>query len=230
MLIGGLQKVSLIDYPGLVCCVIFTQGCNFKCTYCHNPELVDPKLYSKPIPIEEIFSFLNKRRKLLDGVCICGGEPLIHQDLFEFIKKIKAMGYLIKIDTNGSFPKRLQKLIESSLIDYIAMDIKAPLAKYKFITNSEIKSEEIKESIKLIMNSNIKYEFRTTILKSQLTKEDLIDIAKLIKNANLYVLQRFYPKNKLLSSHIQHDTYQDYEFNYFKQLLEGSYVRKCIIK
>ncbi|OQX50761.1 MAG: anaerobic ribonucleoside-triphosphate reductase activating protein [Candidatus Cloacimonas sp. 4484_209] len=131
MKIGGFQKVSLIDYPGKICAIVFTRGCNFRCPYCHNPELVLPENYSPLIPEEEIFSFLEKRRGKLDAVEITGGEPTLQEDLTEFIRKIKEMGFLVKLDTNGSFPSVLEKVIYSGLVDYIAMDVKAPLEKYR---------------------------------------------------------------------------------------------------
>ncbi len=161
MLIKGIQKTTLIDYPNEIACTIFLFGCNFRCNFCHNPELViDSKgrIYSE----QEILDFFNKRKKYLGGVCITGGEPLISLDL-DFIKKIKAMGYKVKIDTNGSFPDKLKLLIDNNLVDYIAMDIKAGKEKYEEIVNRSINLEKIQESIKIIYNFK-NHEFRTTIL------------------------------------------------------------------
>ncbi|MBN2538411.1 MAG: anaerobic ribonucleoside-triphosphate reductase activating protein, partial [Deltaproteobacteria bacterium] len=169
MKIGDIQKFSLIDYPGRICATIFTQGCNFRCPYCHNPELVEPSLFRRTIIDDEVFSFLDKRRGKLDAVNITGGEPTLQPDLIECIKIIRSMGYMVKIDTNGSFPEVLRKLIDDNLLDYIAMDVKAPPEKYGEVTGSSIAVDNIAESIHLIMDSGIDYEFRTTIVKSLLT-------------------------------------------------------------
>ena len=161
MLIKGIQKTTLIDYPNEIACTIFLFGCNFRCNFCHNPELVidsEGRIYSE----QEILDFLSKRKKYLGGVCITGGEPLICLDL-DFINKIKAMGYKVKIDTNGSFPDKLKLLINNNLVDYIAMDIKAGKEKYEEIVNRNIDLEKIQESIKIISNFK-NHEFRTTIL------------------------------------------------------------------
>ncbi len=192
MLIGGLQKSSLLDYPEKISAIIFTQGCNFRCGYCHNPELLNLNINtSAQITAPAFFDFLKTRQGKLDGVVITGGEPCIQNDLAAFIKKIKEQGFFVKLDTNGTFPKKLEKLIKEHLIDYIAMDIKAPLEKYHKITGTIIKESDIKKSIKLIMQSGIKYEFRTTVISSQLSFEDLKRIGELIEGAEKYYLQKF---------------------------------------
>ncbi|MDD5525631.1 MAG: anaerobic ribonucleoside-triphosphate reductase activating protein, partial [Smithella sp.] len=146
MKIGGLQKVSLIDYPGLICGIVFLQGCNFKCPYCHNPELVDPKLFKPGIRENEVLEFLNTRKGKLDAISITGGEPTIQEDLTSFIKQIKKMGFAVKLDTNGSQPKVIKNLLAEKRLDFIAMDIKAPLEKYRNIVNTQVNTESIKES------------------------------------------------------------------------------------
>jgi len=225
--IATLYRSSFIDYPNKISCVIFTQGCNFRCSFCHNPELID--LHSQfNISEEEILSFLSKRRKLLDGVVICGGEPLLQLDLLSFILKIKEMNYSIKVDTNGSLPQRLVNIIQ--VIDYIAMDVKAPLNKYKSVINTDIMSEKIKESIEIIKNSGKGYEFRTTVVKTQLSVNDILAIGELIRDANLYVLQRFVPTKSLDKNFLTQTTYSVDEFNYIKGLLEASLVRRCIVR
>ena len=230
MRIGGFQKVSLIDYPGKICAIVFTQGCNFRCSYCHNPQLVKPELYTSPIPEEEILSHLTKRKGKLDGVEVTGGEPLIQPDLPDLLTRIKKLGYLIKLDTNGSFPFYLKEILDSRLIDYIAMDIKAPLAKYSEVVGVEIEKEKILESIKLIMKSDLDYEFRTTILKSQLSKEDVIDIGRLITGAHLYVLQKAVLSSNMLEGKFKEsDKYSDDELDSLREILEG-YVRCCIVR
>lgn len=229
MNIGGLQKVSLIDYPEKICAIIFTQGCNFRCPFCHNPELVDPDLYQKCIPEEEIFPFLERRRGKLDAIGITGGEPTIQPDLIEFIKRVKEINYLIKIDTNGSRPEVLGKLIGLKLVDYIAMDVKAPLERYCEITKSNVNPDRIRQSIKMIMDSSIEYEFRTTVVKSLLKKDDLQKIGNLIKDARLHVLQKFVP-SKSLDERILRET--TYSYKYLETLKKelGDYVQRVIVR
>ncbi len=229
MIIGGFQKFSLIDYPGKICAIVFTQGCNFRCPYCHNPELVKPSLFGKTILEEEIFSFLEKRKGKLDAVEITGGEPTLQKDLVDFIQRIKEMGYLVKLDTNGSNPEILEIIINHELVDYIAMDIKAPLQKYKEVTHSVISPEKIKRSIRMIMNSDIKYEFRTTVVKSQLSREDIINIGKLIEGAELYILQKFILSKTLDPNFLNEKTYSDGELRSLKRKLE-KFVCRCLVR
>jgi pyruvate formate lyase activating enzyme len=203
MLIGGLQKTSLIDYPDKVCAIIFTQGCNFKCKFCYNPELVLLTDNNQQLTIkeEEIFEFLKKRKALIDGVCVTGGEPTLHKDLPKFLVQIKKMGFLIKLDTNGTNPKMLEKLIKKKLVDYIAMDIKASLVqflKYKKISGAKINLKNIKKSIEIIKNSGIDYEFRTTVIPGFHKEEDILQIAKEIFPAKKYFLQQFVPSKKMI--------------------------------
>jgi pyruvate formate lyase activating enzyme len=197
MKIGGLQKVSLIDYPGQISAVLFTQGCNFRCSYCHNPELVDPAQYGETLPEKEVLAFLDRRRGKLDAVVLSGGEPTLQSDLLSFADRIREYGYLIKLDTNGARPDVLRKLIDAGLADYIAMDIKGPPEKYRCITKSDIQLETIKQSIELIMTSGIQYEFRTTVVKSMLQDGDLAGIVRLIKPSRIFVLQAFIPSKAL---------------------------------
>jgi len=228
MIIGGFQKFSLIDYPGKISCIVFTQGCNFRCPYCHNPELI-PFTPLVKIKEETILSFLEKRKGKIDAVVITGGEPTIHQDLLKFIQKIKEIGYLIKLDTNGSNPEMLEIIINHNLVDYIAMDIKAPLEKYREVIHSVISLEEVKRSIRMIMNSGIKYEFRTTVVKSQLSKEDIINIGKLVEGAELYILQKFIPSKTLDPNFSNEKTYSDEEFKDLQRKLE-KFVCRCLIR
>ncbi|HBH87610.1 MAG TPA: anaerobic ribonucleoside-triphosphate reductase activating protein [Syntrophaceae bacterium] len=207
MKIGALQKVSLIDYPGEICAIVFTQGCNFRCPYCHNPELVNPELYNERLPEEVIFSFLAKRKGKIDAVTITGGEPTIQHGLIDFVKRVRKKGYSIKIDTNGSNPEVIDKLLSMKLLDYIAMDIKSPAEKHKIVTRSQINFDTIKQTIELIMKSGIPYEFRTTALKKLLEENDILDIASLIKNARLYVLQQFIPSKVLDRGFIKYESY-----------------------
>ena len=231
MLIGGFQKFSLIDYPGRICAIIFTQGCNFKCPYCHNPELVDSKLFQEPINEKIILSFLEQRKRKLDGIVITGGEPTLQKDLPEFIKKIRNAGFSVKLDSNGTNPKMLKFLIEKNLINYIAMDIKAPLEKYKKVVGVKNNTNLIKESIKTIMSSGLKYEFRTTFAKGILTEVDIMTIGKLIKGARLYVLQKLINQNKVLNPVFLKDVknYSNQELDLIKKNIR-EYVIECVIR
>ena len=229
MKIGDIQRFSLIDYPGRICATVFTQGCNFRCPYCHNPELVIPSLYREGMADNEVFAFLKKRRGKLDAVNITGGEPTLQPDLIEFIKQIKSLGYMVKIDTNGSFQEILRKLIDGKLLDYIAMDVKAPLEKYGEVTGSSIAPEDIVESIKLIMDSGIDYEFRTTIVKSLLTETDIEKIGILTGGARCHVLQKFVPSKTLDPGFMNEDIHTDEEINSMKEKLERL-VQSVIIR
>jgi len=203
MLIGGLQKLTLIDYPGKIACTVFTVGCNFRCPFCHNPELIDPSKFKLSEIIEEksFFDFLNARRGLLDGVCITGGEPTLYSDLPEFIKKIKALGFLVKLDTNGTKPEMLTALIADRLVDCIAMDIKTALKKdlYEKVTGSAVDFENIKKSIEIIMQSGLEYEFRTTVVPGLHTENDILSIAEEIRGAKKYYLQQFVAGEKIFN-------------------------------
>lgn len=220
MKIGGLQRVSLIDYPGKIGAVIFTQGCNFRCPYCHNPELVDPDRYGPIIPEEDVLSFLDKRKGKLDAVTVTGGEPTLQPDLETFLEECRKRGYLIKMDTNGSKPDVLEKVIRERLVDYLAMDIKGPLKRYRQIASVEVDTSEIKRSIELIMTSGITYEFRTTVVRSQLDLQDLVSVAKLVRQARLYVLQPFIPVKTLAGPMLSEIPYTPEEFSTIREKLE----------
>jgi len=206
MKIGGWQKFSLIDYPGKIAAVIFTQGCNFRCPYCQNPELVVPELYSECIPETDVMAFLYKRREQLEGVVVTGGEPTIHKDLPEFIKKIRELGFAVKLDTNGSNPDVLEALLAEKLIDYIAMDIKAPMCKYQDACGVKIDTEKVKRSVEVILKSPVEYEFRTTLVKPLCVAEDLPAIREAIDGARRYTLQNFVRSGKVLNKRLLDET------------------------
>jgi pyruvate formate lyase activating enzyme len=195
MTIGGLQKVTLIDYPGKIACTVFLTRCNFRCPFCYSKELVlEEEIKKQPqIGIENFFSFLEERKGLLDACVICGGEPTLALELKDFLKRIKEMGFLVKVDTNGYLPEKLKELIDEKLVDYIAMDIKAPLDKEKYsrATGVDVDIERIKKSIELIKNSGIDYEFRTTVVPGLHRKQDIVEMAKAIGPAKKYFLQNF---------------------------------------
>lgn len=186
MKIGGFQKFSLIDYPGKTASVIFTQGCNMFCPYCHNPQLVYPEQFGAALNEEDIFVFLKKRKGLIDGVVITGGEPTVHKDLPLFAGKIKSLGYSLKLDTNGTDPAALKLLIGEKLIDFIAMDIKAPLHKYFLFYKGDI--NRIKNSVSLIRGSGIDHLFRTTYDRGILDENDILAVKELV-SPSLHISQ-----------------------------------------
>ena len=190
MILAGLQNLSLVDYPGCLAAVVFTQGCNFCCPYCQNPDLVTCE---KKFDLSEknIFDFLKERRNMLEGVVITGGEPVIHKDLENFVKKIKDLELKVKLDTNGSNPHLIEDLIEKDLVDYLAVDIKTSMAKYGLVTGEKDIARKISSTIRLAMSSGVPYEFRTTCVPGIVSREDFKEIAKLVSGAEKYCLQQF---------------------------------------
>jgi len=202
MEISGLQKLTLLDYPGKLACTIFTRGCNFTCPYCHNSSLVlNDKNRAKLITTEQVLNFLKERIGKIDGVCITGGEPLVQVDLKEFIQKVRAIGYKVKLDTNGYSPDKLKNLIDEELIDYIAMDIKNSFAKYgETVGRPNLDVSKIKKSIETIKNSGIDYEFRTTAIKEYLDLSDFKEIAQTLKGSKRYFIQNFIDSGSVIKS------------------------------
>ena len=190
MKIGGFQKMTVLDYPGKVACTVFTHGCNLRCPFCHNARLVvrDEDLIDE----NEILSYLNKRRGILDGVCISGGEPTLQSDLFDFMKKVKDLGMLIKLDTNGTCPDKLQYAIDNGLVDYVAMDIKNCREEYaKTCGLSKMDISKIEKSVEILMQGGVDYEFRTTVTTELHTPDDFAKIGQWIKGAKRYYIQSF---------------------------------------
>jgi pyruvate formate lyase activating enzyme len=233
MEIGGLQKTTLIDYPGKIACTIFLIGCNFRCPFCYSAELVLPeKIKNQPrIDEKELFRFLKERRKYLEGVVICGGEPTIHSDLSDFLLQIKKMGYLIKLDTNGTQPDIIKKLIDKKLVDYIAMDIKAPLEEEKYAVASGVKVdlEKIRQSIALIKNSGIDYEFRTTVVPTIHQLEDLLNIAQAIAPAKKFYLQNFRPEKTLNENLLQVKPFSETDLEMILEKIKNLF-KECRIR
>jgi pyruvate formate lyase activating enzyme len=195
MNVQGFQKLTLLDFPGHTACTVFTGGCNLRCPFCHNASLVK-KPTENPNAADEVLGYLLKRKGLIDGVCITGGEPLLQPDLKEFILKIKEMGFKVKLDTNGALPKRLKEILP--LVDYVAMDVKSSLNTYPLLTGSEIDPLTFKESIDTIRNGNVLYEFRTTAVKGLHTKEDFIEIARMLEGEERYFIQKFTDSGNLI--------------------------------
>ena len=199
MKLSGLQKLTLLDYPGRVACTVFTAGCNFRCPFCHNAGLVLPERECDELDEEYILSFLKKRIGVLDGVAITGGEPLIHADIAPFLEKIKAMGYMIKLDHNGTQPDRLIHLVENGLVDRVAMDIKNSPALYAATAGlKKVDMEAINRSKEYLLSGKVEYEFRTTVVKGIHTKQSLIEAAKWIAGAKEYYLQQFKDSGDIL--------------------------------
>ena len=218
MVIGGLQKFSLLDYPGKMAAIVFTLGCNFRCHFCYNPMLVRPERKAGRLKnsllgnqqkdhtlIKEdgLFDFLEERKNKLEAVVITGGEPTFHKDLPEFIKRIKDLGYLVKLDTNGTNPEMLKKLIGGKLIDYIAMDMKAPKDKYEKVAGWRVDFKKIEKSVKIIKEGGLPYEFRTTLVPGLLEKEDIAKIGLIIKGAENWFLQKFKSEVALVDESFQ---------------------------
>ena len=229
MKIGGLQPVTLLDYPDKLAAIIFTAGCNMRCPFCYNSKLVlselidDNNLYNEG----EVREFLKKRKKYLEGLVITGGEPLLQDDLPDFLRVMKDIGYAIKLDTNGLATAKLKNLLEEKLVDYIAMDIKGPLDQYdKF---SGVAVENIGESIKLIMKSGLPYEFRSTLVKGMHKKEDIANMAKAIKGAKLYYLQNYFPSPALAGEKFKGKEFFLKEMEEMRQAA-AVYVKKCLIR
>ena len=191
--IKGLEKLSVIDYPGKTCAIVFLAGCNFRCPYCQNPDLIKRPGSLPDISEEEVLDFLKSRRKWLDGLCLTGGEPCLHRGLPDFIRKVKREGFLIKLDTNGSNPGMLEQLVREGLVDYISMDIKAPPERYEEVARVRVSREDIQRSVEIIMNSGVEYEFRTTVVPRLFNKDDMERIGKWLRGAERFFIQGFRP-------------------------------------
>lgn len=200
MKVTGIQKLTLLDYPGVVACTVFTAGCNFRCPFCHNAMLVLPEqIDDECLTDDEVFGFLKKRRGVLDGVAVTGGEPLLHADMPEFLARVKELGYKIKLDTNGSNPELLSEIVKNKLVDRVAMDIKNAPAEYaRTIGLKSFDIAPVERSKEMLLRGDIDYEFRTTVVKGIHTKESLIGAAKWIKGAKEYYLQQFKDSGNLI--------------------------------
>ena len=214
MRLGGLQKMTLLDFPGRVACTVFTQGCNFRCPFCHNSALVGA-IHESPVgdaaedggraalapaefPQEEFFRFLEKRRGLLDGVAITGGEPLLHADAADFIRRIRSLGYAVKLDTNGAFPERLRAIIDEGLVDYVAVDIKNSPEKYAMTAGAEGFLPQVEETVRLLKENRVNYEFRTTLVDELHEVSDFEQIGRWIEGAPRYFIQQFVDSGAIL--------------------------------
>lgn len=199
MVIDGLQKLTLLDFPGKIACTVFTHGCNYRCPFCHNASLVVSQ-NSEHISQDEVINFLEKRKGLLDGVAITGGEPTLQKDLKDFIKKVKSLGYLVKLDTNGSNPEILKDLIDEGLLDYVAVDIKSSPEKYTLLTGvKDLDFTQVNKTVELLKQGRVDYEFRTTVVNPLHEAEDFRKIAKWLKGCPHYYLQQFVDSGDIIS-------------------------------
>ncbi len=226
MKIGGLQKLTLIDFPGRVACTVFLSGCNFRCPWCYSPELVLPDDIKKHPKIEEevFFDFLDKRKGKLDGVVVCGGEPTISKESVDFVRKIKEKGFLVKLDTNGANLEVIKEMKE--FLDYIAMDVKLPVERYKEVSE---KTFDVKESIDFIKSCGVDYEFRTTVVPGIHKKEDIEKIAKTIKGAKRYYMQNFLPEKTIDENFLKNKSFSIEEMEIFRKTA-SPFVENCEIR
>ena len=234
MKIHGLNKLTLLDYPGHMACLIFTGACNYRCPFCHNASLVLMPNSQPTITEEEIFAFLQSRKGIIEGVCISGGEPTLQTDLPEFIRKIRTMGFHVKLDTNGSRPGILKALLDEELLDYVSMDIKNAPAKYLTTIGIDTGPQEdtvpgfdnlitgsVRQSAELLMHSDIPYEFRTTVVKELHTEEDLLTIGKWLNGAKAYYLQSFRDSETLVGATLgQFHAYEPEQMRVFRDMLK----------
>ena len=200
MRLAGLQKLTLLDFPGQIACTVFTPGCNLRCPFCHNPDLVLPPLLSEEdlLPEETFFDFLQKRRGKLTGVAVTGGEPTLQPDLPQFLSRIREMGFGVKLDTNGFRPQVLKEIVNAGLVDYVAMDVKNCPGKYAMTTGIPEKRtgelwDTVLESIFFLMEGHVAYEFRTTVVGGLHTTEDILQLAQLLRGADQWYLQQYHP-------------------------------------
>lgn len=228
MKFGGFQKTSLLDYPDRISAIVWTVGCNFKCPFCYNKTLVEGSV--ELIPEGEILSFLKKRKGMLEALSISGGEPLLQKDIADFTAKVKKLGYLVKIDTNGMFPEVLKELIDRNLVDYVSMDVKAPKEKYDKLAGVKTDIKKIEKSIELIKKSAPGYEFKTTFAPGLLKKEDIVDIAKWLEGSKRFYLQQFKNNPPLVSAKL--DNAVTYAKEYLMETLEAikPYFENCDVR
>ncbi|HLD58913.1 MAG TPA: anaerobic ribonucleoside-triphosphate reductase activating protein [archaeon] len=225
LIFKGIQKTTLIDFPRQIACTLFLPNCNFKCGYCYNTALVENKDTGVSISEQQALAFLEERKRFLDGVCLTGGEPTLCRELPAFCAKVKQKGFLVKIDTNGTNPEMLKELIEKRLVDFIAMDIKAPLEKYPLFANAPVDLKKIKQSIGIIKKSGLEYEFRTTVVPA-LSEEDILEIARLLKGAKKFVLQQFQNSMPLLDKNLEkQQPHSPEELKKFSEKIKGFFEK-----
>ena len=228
MIISGVQKLTLLDFPGRTACTVFFSGCNFRCPFCHNAILVERPQEAGSVLEDDFFDFLKMRKGLLDGVAITGGEPTLNRDLPEFMAKIKELGYAVKLDSNGTNPEMLEKIISDGSVDYIAMDIKNCKEKYAETAGIDNRfMERIEKSVDLLMQKRVDFEFRTTVVKQLHTVEDMIRLSEWIKGDEKYFIQAFKNSGDLIDPNMESIEYDDYQrfLDAIKPQLPNSSIR-----
>ncbi len=221
LVIKGLQKTSLVDYPGKIACTIFLPNCNFRCGFCHNKDLVINPDKLESIDEKKLLDFLKERKKWIEGICITGGEPLLYKEITNFLKKVKEFGYAIKIDTNGTNPELISELIKEKLVDFIAMDIKNSFERYNETAGTNVSIEKIKKSIEIIKNSKIDYEFRTTVVPGLHRTEDIKKIGEITKGCKKLVIQNFRADENVIDARYKnHKAFSRKELEEFKEILK----------
>ncbi|MCI7334016.1 MAG: anaerobic ribonucleoside-triphosphate reductase activating protein [Oscillospiraceae bacterium] len=220
MNISGIQKLTLLDFPGKLACTVFTSGCNFRCPFCHNASLVLPGM-SDHIDEQEVFSFLKKREGILEGVCITGGEPCLQPDLETFIRKVRDIGFAVKLDTNGSFPEKLSSLLEKGLLDYVAMDIKTSKERYPEVcgVQNERLFENVQKSVEILKSSSVPHEFRTTTARELQTKEDFEKIGRWLSGEKRYFIQQYEASGELVGDEMT--PYEKEELTEFAKVMKN---------
>lgn len=241
MQIGGLEKLSLIDYPGKLSAIVFTLGCNFRCHFCHNPMLVKPSEVEQfvnkrkdegraLVSERDLFDFLANRVGKLDGVVVTGGEPTIHKDLPRFLEKIKKQGFSVKLDSNGTNPEMLEKLLSENLVDYLAMDLKADKENYSYVTGADVSLENIEKSVNILLRGKVPYEFRTTAVPGLVDIKKIENMGRLIKGAEIWYLQNFEAEKDLVNKDFEKiKPFSQKEMEEFKERAAG-FVKKCKIR
>lgn len=228
MRILGLVKTSMVDYPGNIVSTVFLGGCNFKCPFCHNPDLACNS--GEEINMDNLFEFLKMRKGLIDGVCVSGGEPTIYQDLPSFLEQVKSLGLLVKLDTNGSNPDMLKKVIEDKLVDYIAMDVKTSFEHYDEASGVHVDLDKVKKSIEIIKNSKLDYEFRTTMVPRFVKREDFESICKTLQGSKKFCIQQFDPRLRLINNSLKKERlYPPDEMNDFLEIAKP-YFKSCDLR
>lgn len=227
--VKGLEKFASKDFPGHISSTVFVGGCNFRCPFCHNADLVLNPGQLPTLDLNLFLSYLDSRKGWLDGLCLSGGEPLLHEDIEVLARVIKDRGFLVKIDTNGSFPERLEYLIAQGLVDWIAMDIKGPLAKYQDIVRVEVETGKIERSVELIRGSNLPYIFRTTVVPGLIGEEELLEVAEWLNGSRCYQLQQFVPQNTVDPDYMKLEPYPAEEIKRWAEELRP-YFQKVLVE
>ena len=224
-----LQRLSLVDYPGRLCAKALVPGCNFRCPYCRDTDIVLRHQGMETIPEREVLDLLYRNRGFLGGFCLGGGEPTLHYGLLTFLYKVKSLGHLVKLDTNGSRPRRLKKLMEERVVDYVSLGVKAPFKRYNEVAGIKVDVDSVEQSIKLLRKGGVDHEFRTTVVPGLLDGDDLLEIAQVLVGSKRYVIQQFRPGRTLSPEYIDVKPYSGNELRGFRDLV-APYFAECKLR